>query len=144
MHRCIPHVAGKAGCARPFRVDAALLRSELLKAIKFRDTHHVPVLLDQWGVSRDSGAGREVYAADLLRACDELSIPWVYWNGRQLASRSSGAEGGVTFGLLKLHREQGGVQESVRLDWDTAMLSELQPYLGAGPRRSDPIQLSPS
>ena len=115
--------------------------------------------MDQWGVAREAGAGRALYAADILRTCEELSVHWVYWNGRQF-SRS----GGATFGLLALHREASAPAEAqvtpstqqetdlnvrsqqratgwVRLDWDLAMLSQLKPFLGEGPRRTEPIPL---
>jgi hypothetical protein len=39
--------SGKAGCLRPIRVDGSFLRTELQKAVAFRDKYSVPVLLDQ-------------------------------------------------------------------------------------------------
>ena len=53
---------GKPGLLRPITVDRAFLQRELERAAHFRDQRSVPVLLDQWGVTRGAGASRHACA----------------------------------------------------------------------------------
>lgn len=64
--------AGKPGLLRPVTVDRAFLQRELEKAARFRDQRKVPVLLDQWGVTRAAGPGREVYVGDVGLLCEQV------------------------------------------------------------------------
>ena len=52
-------------------LDAAWLKSLLQPAIAFRDTHNVPMWLDQWGVYADAGARPDDAAECLARAAFE-------------------------------------------------------------------------
>lgn len=125
--------AGKPGLLRPMRIDSAFLRSELLKAVHFRDAHQVPVLLDQWGVRRSAGQGRAAYLADVGALTNELQLPWMLWLGRDFV-RSDG-DYGSGYGLMSVVTPASSLGSEDKkakpsLVWDKEILTQLAPFLG--------------
>jgi hypothetical protein len=53
-------------CDRMVQIDAAFLEQELKAPLAFSQSRAVPIFLDQWGVSYNSGPGRLQYVSDML------------------------------------------------------------------------------
>ena len=127
--------AGKPGLLRPMRIDATFLRSELLKAVRFRDARQVPVLLDQWGAKRSAGQGRAAYLADVGALANELQLPWMLWLGRDFARSAEDLRSG--WGLLTVvipptNSADSSADKKAKpsLVWDKDILTQLGPFLG--------------
>ena len=46
-------------------VNKAWLREQLQGTLAFRERNNVPIMIDQWGVARDSGPGRGQYMREV-------------------------------------------------------------------------------
>ena len=92
-HRaCCPSVAPgtdlskHACCAAPVVVDRSALESALIQPLQVAQNYGVPVLLDQWGVTRGA-PGRVGYLQDMLGLLEKHRVHWTYWQWRHKSDR---------------------------------------------------------
>jgi len=126
------HSLGKVGLRRPIEVDRTFLSAELSKAVRFREERGVPLLLDQWGVSRAAGSDRARYVSDVAALCESLRVPWAYWSGRTVTRNSAVA---TDFGLLAVTVNYSNLVAGAgaHFSWDEEALGSLARHLKAEP-----------
>ena len=71
--------------------------------------------------------------------CEQLRLPWMLWNGRDVVRGSSGSTAQAalprSWGALAvlLPNKAGNASEPPTLSWDRPVLGQLTQYLGSGP-----------
>ena len=103
-------------------VDKAWMAGLVGCLTSFRETHHVPVLVDQVGV-RSATPGAAAWTRDILDILDQQRIGWAYWVYRRAYVRNSPYYDAGDFGIL--WQDASGAWRE-KADWGALISGELR------------------